>query len=260
VKRTLNGLSGDGFFDLHGAPRHVDVEAYDRDYEPLGLKKVNDREQPTSQHCYSRNQAPHKAMVRIKHRYLLLNILFPASSNSISNPRSSSVQPVSLTFHSPTPLHFQAASLISLIRESVAELFGDYGVGIIAGLKIIYFSPATSTAIVRCPRAAYRLVWAALTFVGSLPGARRGGGGSAERTGCVIRVVRVSGTIRKAEEEAVRRARSEIIRIKMLEDEGGGGSGSTGLDKLLRLGQDADSALDRDDEVAGIEDMDDDSG
>jgi ribonuclease P/MRP protein subunit POP5 len=200
-------------------------------------------------------------MVRIKHRYLLLNILFPASFNSIPTSRSSSVQPSSLTFHSPTPPQFQAASLINLIRESVAELFGDYGVGTIAGLKVVYFSPATSTAIVRCPRAGYRLVWAALTFVGSLPGARRGGGGeSAKRMGCVIRVVRVSGTIRKAEEEAVRRARSEITRVKMLEEEGGDGSGITGLDRLLRLGQDADSALDRSDEAAGIEDMDDDSG
>src|SRR5277367_6324452 len=142
-------------------------------------------------------------MVRIKHRYLLLNILFPESSDPASNSNSSFAERFSLALHSPTPSQFQAASLVSLIRDSVAELFGDYGVGIIAGLKVVYFSPATSTAIVRCPRASYRIVWAALTFVDSLPGARRGG----EREACVIRVVRVSGTIRKAEEEAVRRAR-----------------------------------------------------
>jgi ribonuclease P/MRP protein subunit POP5 len=203
-------------------------------------------------------------MVRIKHRYLLLNILFPDGLSATPSSSSNPGKPFSLTFHSPTPSHFQAASLVNLIRESVAELFGDYGIGIIAGLKIMYFSPATSTAIVRCPRASYRVVWAALTFMGSLPGARRG---SAERVGCVIRVVRVSGTIRKAEEEAVRRARAEIVRVKMSEQEGGEGSGTVGLDKLLRLGQGGDSALDRDDEEAGIEDMsdgaedmDDDSG
>ena len=190
-------------------------------------------------------------MVRIKHRYLLLNILFPESSDPASNSNSSFAERFSLALHSPTPSQFQAASLVSLIRDSVAELFGDYGVGIIAGLKVVYFSPATSTAIVRCPRASYRLVWAGLTFVDSLPGARRGG----EREACVIRVVRVSGTIRKAEEEAVRRARREIITVKMLEQEGGNGSATGTLEGLLRMGQGGGSALERDDEEVGIEDM-----
>jgi ribonuclease P/MRP protein subunit POP5 len=200
-------------------------------------------------------------MVRVKHRYLLLNILFPESSTVTSSSTSAAALP--LTFHSPTPSYFQAVSLLHLIRDSVAELFGDYGVGTIAGLKVMYFSPATSTAIVRCPRASYRLVWAGLTFAGSLPGARRGG----EREACVIRVVRVSGTIRKAEEEAVRRARREIITVKMLEQEGGNGSATGTLGGLLRMGQGGGSALECDDEEVGIEDMsdgeedmDDDSG
>jgi ribonuclease P/MRP protein subunit POP5 len=200
-------------------------------------------------------------MVRVKHRYLLLNILFPESSSATSS--SISAAPFPLTFHSPAPSHFQAVSLLQLIRESVAELFGDYGVGTIAGLKVMYFSPATSTAIVRCPRASYRLVWAGLAFVGSLPGARRGG----EREACVIRVVRVSGTVRKAEEEAVRRARREIVTAKMLEQEGESGSATGTLKGLLRMGPGGDNVLEHDGEEAGIEDtsngeedVDDDSG
>ena len=97
----------------------------------------------------------------------------------------------------------------------------------------------------------------------SLPGARRGG----EREACVIRVVRVSGTVRKAEEEAVRRARREIITVKMLEQEAGNGSATGTLEGLLRMGQGGGSAPERDDEEVGIEDMsngeediDDDSG
>ena len=202
-------------------------------------------------------------MVRIKHRYLLLNILFPGDSSATFQASSSSAKPSPLALHSPTPPHFSAASLVNLIRESVAEHFGDYGVGITAGLKVIYFSPATSTAIVRCPRTSYRIVWAGLTYVGSLPGARKGTGGPAQSTACVIRVVRVSGTIRKAEEEAVRRARMEIVRVKMLDQEGRDGSG---LGNLLRGGPGGVGALDGDDEDAGIEDtsdggeeMDDDS-
>ena len=47
----------------------------------------------------------------------------------------------------------------------------------------------------------------------------------------MIRVVRVSGTIRKAEEEAVRRARAEIVRVK-LDREASGRLGRGILDHL----------------------------
>lgn len=50
------------------------------------------------------------------------------------------------------------------------------------------------------------------------PGQKRPNGGR-ERP-CVFRVLRVSGTMRKAEEEAIRRARREIVRVRGLEEEG----------------------------------------
>ena len=54
---------------------------------------------------------------------------------------------------------------------------------------------------------------------------------------CAIQVVRVSGTIRKAEEEAVRRARGAILRAK-------GGSGEGSVEGLLGiLGKDEEEAL-----------------
>lgn len=67
-----------------------------------------------------------------------------------------------------------------------------------------YLSPATSTFIIRVSRAHYRIAWAALSFMNTIPiknGKR-----------CVFRVVRVSGTIRKAEEEAIRSAREIMLR------------------------------------------------
>jgi ribonuclease P/MRP protein subunit POP5 len=69
-----------------------------------------------------------------------------------------------------------------------------------------YVSTATSTAIIRVSRAHYRLVWAALTFTTKLP--------NPVNEPCVIQVVRVSGTIKKAEEEAIRRARLSIVRAR----------------------------------------------
>jgi ribonuclease P/MRP protein subunit POP5 len=70
-------------------------------------------------------------------------------------------------------------------------------------LPVKYCSQATSTAIIRVSRAHYRMVWAALSFTTHLPL-------KPANLPCVIQVVRVSGTIRKAEEEAIRRARLQI--------------------------------------------------
>lgn len=50
-------------------------------------------------------------------------------------------------------------------------------------------------------------------------GAQRRPNGGRERA-CVFRVLRVSGTMRKAEEEAIRRARREIVRIRGVEEKG----------------------------------------
>ena len=68
-----------------------------------------------------------------------------------------------------------------------------------------YFSPATSTAIIRCPRDHYELVWAALTFVTKLPRVD---------IPVVCRIVRVSATIKKAEEEVIRRSRAIVKRAR----------------------------------------------
>ena len=184
-------------------------------------------------------------MVRIKHRYLLLSILSPtlASSHPTNNLPSTRPLPTALT----------PSSLLTLLRSHIALLFGDYGLGTAAsGLKIIYLSPATATAILRCPRASYRMVWAALSFVTTLE-VRPRRGEEGRSGGCVIRVVRVSGTIRKAEEEAVRRARQEIVRVKMLE----GGEGKT----VERMGErEEEGGIEDVGEEDEDEDMDSDSG
>jgi ribonuclease P/MRP protein subunit POP5 len=69
-----------------------------------------------------------------------------------------------------------------------------------------YLSQATSTFILRVQKPHYRLVWTALTVLDHVP----------VRDGkpCTFRVVHVSGTIRKVEEEAIRRARDMMLAVK----------------------------------------------
>ncbi|KFY75035.1 hypothetical protein V499_04957 [Pseudogymnoascus sp. VKM F-103] len=141
-------------------------------------------------------------MVRLKNRYLLVNILYPEAT-----ALPSSKVPDVVAFNQPTTDDLTPQLLIKAIREAVLELFGDYGSGAIAGsLMVKYLSPATSTFIIRVTRAHYRIAWAALSMMNTVP--------VKDGKKCVYRVIRVSGTIRKAEEEAIRRAREMILRAK----------------------------------------------
>ncbi|KAB8297876.1 hypothetical protein EYC80_001669 [Monilinia laxa] len=143
-------------------------------------------------------------MVRIKNRYLLVNILYPELEK---NSSSKDKLPDVVLFNQPTVDALNARALLRGIQMEVANLFGDYGSGAIAdSIAVKYFSSATSTFILRVSRAHYRVVWAALSLMNSLP-IKNG-------KNCVFRVVRVSGTIRKAEEEAIRRAREMILKAR----------------------------------------------
>ncbi|KAH7398472.1 Rpp14/Pop5 family-domain-containing protein [Pyrenochaeta sp. MPI-SDFR-AT-0127] len=148
-------------------------------------------------------------MVRVKFRYLVVNFLYPEPTAKSKTPLPGLVQ-----IHSPTPDAFHPGLLVRMIRNEVEELYGDYGMGMVsAGLKVNYYSPSTSTAIIRCPRDHYEMVWAALTYITHLP--------KPIDIPVVMRVVRVSGTIRKAEEEVIRRSQQIIKRAKAWEGSGG---------------------------------------
>lgn len=170
-------------------------------------------------------------MVRIKYRYLLFNILYPPSVATSSKEHDlQAPSPSYILISQPSPAHLSAGLLVHLIRTQIQALFGDHGLSVTqAALRIVYFSPKTSTGILRVPRADFRLVWAALTFLTVIPPPKRAGQEGRQGQGqgnqkevnkagaevhCVVRVVRVSGTIKKSEEELLNRARREIVRAK----------------------------------------------
>lgn len=77
-------------------------------------------------------------------------------------------------------------------------------------------------------------------YISTLPAGTGTGTGDGRRD-CVFRVVRVSGTMRKAEEEAIRRARREIVRVRGVEE------GSV-LEGLVGMDEDEDVEMGDDDE------------
>ena len=84
-------------------------------------------------------------MVRLKHRYLLVNILYP-DSDTLTKPTARDGQvPNVVSFRRPSSDKLNAQLLARIIRDGVAELFGDYGSGMIASSlvgKSIYVNSA----------------------------------------------------------------------------------------------------------------------
>lgn len=74
-------------------------------------------------------------MVRIKHRYLLVHILYPEPLESkVTDTALTSVRalPDLLQFRRPSPNGLTPQLLARSIKEQVALLYGDYGVGLIS--------------------------------------------------------------------------------------------------------------------------------
>lgn len=69
-------------------------------------------------------------MVRFKHRYLLVHLLFPSSLPS--HPLSSSEDEQDAQQPSSPPV-LNEAGLISLLRDSLSVNFGDVGAGEVGG-------------------------------------------------------------------------------------------------------------------------------
>lgn len=68
-------------------------------------------------------------MVRVKHRYLLVNILYP----ELSKGQEKTKVPDVVAFNQPTTDALNSGALVKGVRDSASSLFGDYGAGAISG-------------------------------------------------------------------------------------------------------------------------------
>lgn len=75
-------------------------------------------------------------MVRIKHRYLLVNILYPHITRELlprpapPSSKDAKTLPDVVRFHAPTSNELTAQLLLRTIREHILLLYGDYGAGV----------------------------------------------------------------------------------------------------------------------------------
>ena len=71
-------------------------------------------------------------MVRIKHRYLLVKILYPEPTTAPPLAKSTSI-PSIIQFNHPTPDDLTPQHFLRALREQASVLYGDYGSGVLSG-------------------------------------------------------------------------------------------------------------------------------
>ncbi len=67
-------------------------------------------------------------MVRLKNRYLLVNILYPEAT-TLPSPGVPDI----VAFNQPTTDELKPQLMLKALRDTILELFGDYGSGAVAG-------------------------------------------------------------------------------------------------------------------------------
>jgi ribonuclease P/MRP protein subunit POP5 len=75
-------------------------------------------------------------MVRVKNRYLLVQILYPEDPpypRAKAQPGATKDSLDVATFRGPIPQHIDARLLMQEIREEIGQAFGDYGAGVSSG-------------------------------------------------------------------------------------------------------------------------------
>jgi len=140
-------------------------------------------------------------MVRLKARYILFDVIYPSSEKEQPNYSKKT----SLMQLHGTSQNINLRIIAELVKRNIHQLFGDQGAGT-AGTSLIvkYFSQKTSTGIIRCSRDYHKIVCAALTMISKING-----------KDVIVRVIRISGTIRKCEQAAIDRNKKLMKELKL---------------------------------------------
>ncbi|QID83185.1 RNA-binding protein pop5 [Saccharomyces pastorianus] len=146
-------------------------------------------------------------MVRLKSRYILFEILYPPTDISVEE--SLSKGDILLSHHRASPAEVSIKAIIQEIRRSLSLNLGDYGSAKCSSLlQLKYFSNRTSTGIIRCHREDCDLVIMALMLMSKI----------GDVGGLIVNPVKVSGTIKKIEQFAIRR-NSKILNLIKCDNE-----------------------------------------
>lgn len=138
-------------------------------------------------------------MVRVKNRYLLLELHWQTGST---------VSPLSSSLSSPPTFPSVTNSqLYRLLSQTIQTNFGDFGAAQCAALSVKYWNAATRICIVRAPRAASRIVQAAVTLITEV-----------KRRRCVFRTLHLAGSMRTCQKAALKHNLKQLRALHLPQD------------------------------------------
>lgn len=146
-------------------------------------------------------------MVRLKTRYILFEVLYPCEAPEAKESDESRAlnTDILLRHHRVSPSQISSKTISQEIRRSLQTNFGDYGLGKAGSmLQIKYFSNRTSTGIIRCHREDTDLVIMALCLTNRI----------GDVDSLILNPVKVSGTIKKVEQYAIRRSHRFLTAVQ----------------------------------------------
>ncbi|GMM50059.1 RNA-binding protein [Starmerella bacillaris] len=122
-------------------------------------------------------------MVRLKARYLLFEILYPNRAELLGNA--------------------DGKLFIKTLRQNIETYFGEYGMGQCQSMLVMkFFNPDTGLGIIRVGRGQEKIVQAAMTLMTHM-----------NTDPVIIRIRRVSGTVKKSQEHALAISKQELFAI-----------------------------------------------
>lgn len=146
-------------------------------------------------------------MVRLKQRYILIEVLQPpvASSEKLADFSESPAKAL-LGVHRQSPKQINPKSITNAIRQSIQELYGDFGASFSMQLNIKYFNNKTSSGIIRCGVQNFKYVLGAMTMITNIDGVP-----------LIIQSSHVSGTIKKCEQFAAQHDKDMMRMVIQLQ-------------------------------------------
>ncbi|TMW69368.1 hypothetical protein Poli38472_001524 [Pythium oligandrum] len=123
-------------------------------------------------------------MVRLKTRYLIVEVNAPPQARKLS---------------------LQKEDVTSIIKESIARSYGDYGVGLLQyAFQVLYANKTTGFIAIRCSRDYVKMVEASLVFVTEHQGQE-----------LRFRIVRVCGVGRTCRQNLLEMSRDRLKKLQV---------------------------------------------
>ncbi|XP_046840226.1 ribonuclease P/MRP protein subunit POP5-like isoform X2 [Xenia sp. Carnegie-2017] len=128
------------------------------------------------------DQKPQEIMVRLKSRYLLMEMRFEDGMVDES---------------------INSSALYNEIMKSVENAYGDFGYGCIKmTFKVKYVNPYTGVVFVKCSRDYYRMLWHAITFVKKINGRQ-----------CSLTTLHLGGTIKSCQRYLLKYNKKQLSHL-----------------------------------------------